>query len=284
MKRILSCVPESVRNAVAHVFQTPKDMRELRMNQDTGLIKIFACLFMLCDHMGKMIFPDALKFKLPWLSFVPSGNILRLIGRLAMPMFCYCIAVGCKYTRNIWKYALRLLLLAILVHPLYMTAMGHVKIGAFDWAKNFYRLDLIYEFFYTKKLNILFSLVLGTFILAGVRSKTYVFCTLFSLIAWSIQGQLDYGIKAIVLIVLFYAFLDRPFTSFLSLFLYVWYMGMPSYFTMGRTSASTEIYALLSLPLLYIPMKRRVKLPKWAFYAFYPGHLLLIYLLQYWRI
>ena len=52
----------------------------VRTNRDTGLIRLLACLFMLVDHAGKMLFPD-----------IPE---MRLIGRLAFPMFAYGVAVG----------------------------------------------------------------------------------------------------------------------------------------------------------------------------------------------
>lgn len=42
---------------------------------------------------------------------------------------------------------------------------------------------------------------------------------------------------------------------------------------------SIQIFALLALPLIYIPTKTGARLPKWAFYLFYPLHLAVIYLL-----
>ena len=279
---ILQKIRSAVSVSFARVRSVGEDAREVRLNKDTGLIKIFACLLMLSDHMGKMIFPHAWRLTAPeeWASVFPSDNIMRVIGRLAMPLFCYGIAVGCRYTRNIWKYALRLIGLGILVHPLYMVAMGHVPMGAFDWARDFYRVDRIYEFFFTKKLNILFTLAMGVLLIACYRSKSYVLLVLVSLLTWHMQGVLDYGYKGVLLILLFYALLDRPLASFLAVFLFMLNWAMPSLLVTGRARANTEIYALLSLPLIYVPMKRRVRLPKWVFYAFYPGHLLLIYLLR----
>ena len=45
---------------------------------------------MTIDHIGAMLFPQAV-----W---------LRVIGRLAFPLFSYCIAEGCRYTRNKARY------------------------------------------------------------------------------------------------------------------------------------------------------------------------------------
>ena len=72
--------------------------QHVKTNQNTGLIRLLACLFMLIDHAGKMLFPR-----------VPE---MRLIGRLAFPLFAYGIAVGVVYTRNPVSYLKRIVLLA----------------------------------------------------------------------------------------------------------------------------------------------------------------------------
>lgn len=275
------------KNRLGQVYSCPKDPRTLRLNHDTNLLKIIACICMLSDHAGKMLFSDGAFHELLYFRHAgefaflfPQGNLMRIIGRLAMPLFAYGVAVGAAYSRNVWKYALRMLIMGILVHPLYMTAMGHVKMGAFDWAQNFYRLDLIYDFFYANKGNIFFTLAAGAFILGAVRSKSPWLLVIFVLLAWMYQGKLDYGIKGVILICLFYVFLDKPLLSFVSVFLFMWYWGMPGYFTRGVTSSNLQLYAILSLILIYLPIrKRRVRLPKWVFYGFYPAHLVLIYLL-----
>ena len=266
--------------ALKHI---PPDNRSVALNNDTGMLKLLACLLMLSDHMGKMIFPNAFVLSATGaLSFlVPKINIMRAFGRLAMPMFAYCIAVGCAKTRNIWKYALRLFVMAVLVHPLYQAAMGHVAIGAYDWARGFYKLGAIYEHYYSSNLNILFTLTLGTLIIGCFRARAYAPMALCVLLTWIMASRIDYGYKGVVLIVLFYAFLDRPLASFVSVFLFMWYWAMPNFFTSGSTHTGSQIYAILSLAFIYLPVKkRRVRLPKWFFYGFYPAHLLLIYVLQ----
>lgn len=268
------------RKRATEIYRAPKDTRELKLNADTDLIKIIACLTMFSDHLGKMIFPNAfiLAPAGALAAFLPSMNIMRAVGRLAMPMFCYCIAVGGAYSRNVWKYALRLILLAVLVQPLYVAAMGHVTIGAFDWAANFYRVDLIYEHYFGR-LNILFTLFFGVILLGSLRSKAYVLSALIAAVIWRYQGLFDYGWKAIALIGLFYAFLDRPLASFTAVFLFMLNWAAPNLIQRGIFIGNTQIYALLALALIYLPLKRNVKLPKYLFYAFYPAHLLLIYLL-----
>ena len=242
---------------------------EIRSNTDTGLLKIVACVCMVIDHVGLVFFSGT-----PW--YTP----MRAVGRVAFPIFAYCIAVGCRYTRNIGLYALRLLLLGILVQPLYMPAMKHVPIGAFDWGSNFYRLDKIYDFFFSGRLNILFSLTAGVLILWTLRDKKYILTALVCLGCYLIESRLDYGLKGLLLMVLFYAFLDRPITSLVWVGLLMVHWGMPSLFGQWNTRHVLQIYALTALPLIYAPIHTRLRLNKFFFYAFYPGHLLVIYLIQ----
>ena len=53
-------------------------------------LKILACVFMLIDHTGMLLFPSEL-----W---------LRYLGRLSMPIFAFMVAEGCRYTKNKWKH------------------------------------------------------------------------------------------------------------------------------------------------------------------------------------
>ena len=69
-------IPARVRGA-AHSVIHPECVRT---NQNTGLIRLIACLTMFIDHAGKMLFPQY--------------PVMRLVGRLAFPLFAYGIAVG----------------------------------------------------------------------------------------------------------------------------------------------------------------------------------------------
>lgn len=58
------------------------------MNATT--LKIIGIISMTIDHIGFFIFPQ--------------NTVLRMIGRLAYPIFAYMIAEGCHYTRNKLRY------------------------------------------------------------------------------------------------------------------------------------------------------------------------------------
>ena len=53
-------------------------------------LKLFAVIIMTIDHIGHIFFPGV-----TW---------LRIIGRLAYPIFAYMIAEGCTHTRSLPKY------------------------------------------------------------------------------------------------------------------------------------------------------------------------------------
>ena len=80
----------------------------LRTNLDTDFLKLIAILSMLLDHIGAVFFPEHPAF--------------RWVGRLAFPIFCYCMTVGLLYTRDIKKYLFRLGLFAVISQPFYVLA------------------------------------------------------------------------------------------------------------------------------------------------------------------
>lgn len=73
-------------------------------------LKILAMIFMTCDHVAVELLPD-------W-------DFLRTIGRLAMPIYAYMIAEGCRFTHDRKKYLWRLSSLALLCQVVYFFAVG----------------------------------------------------------------------------------------------------------------------------------------------------------------
>ena len=53
-------------------------------------LKLIALAAMTVDHIGVQFFPNI--------------QLLRIIGRLALPIFAYMIAQGCRYTKNKARY------------------------------------------------------------------------------------------------------------------------------------------------------------------------------------
>ena len=152
--------------------------KEVKLNRDTDLLKLVAILTMFIDHLGAAIFPQY--------------RGLRIIGRIAFPIFAYCIAVGCIYTRNIAKYALRVFAMGVLVQPLYVTALNHIGKGGFDWLHNFYRIDLIAKHYYMNPYWVIhFTLLAGILIIWTLKKKNYLLTAVALAACWYLKGYIN---------------------------------------------------------------------------------------------
>ena len=106
---------------------------------DGTTLKIIAMISMVFDHAGVMFFPDAM-----W---------PRMIGRLAMPVFSFCIAEGYTHTRDIKKYLYRIGIFALISEiPFDMVFEG--KIG-------FSHQNIMLSFFLAVIALMLYDRILG---------------------------------------------------------------------------------------------------------------------------
>ncbi len=73
-------------------------------------LKIIALLTMTIDHLGVFMEDN---YAYDWMP--PVGSICRIIGRFALPLFCFMIVEGAIHTRNFRKYSLQLGIMASLI-------------------------------------------------------------------------------------------------------------------------------------------------------------------------
>lgn len=239
------------------------------LNTDTNLLKLIAMIAMFIDHAGKMLFPQY--------------RIMRIIGRIAFPIYAYCIAAGCVYTKNPLRYFKRIVLLALISQPLYAVALAHTTSAmyAVSFAEHPVRAALTFYVESWAHPSILLTLAMGLVIIWTIRERQLILTCALALLCWKIQGSLDYGIRGIVLMVLFYLFCMKWWISLPILLSYMAWWGMRSsgYSAFG-VQFGIQMFAICALPLIYTHTKSRIKLPKWLFYCFYPAHLIAIMLLD----
>ena len=241
----------------------------MRLNTDTGFLKVVAMVTMLIDHLGAIIF---LQYR-----------VMRIIGRIAFPIYAYCLTVGCVYTHDILRYIKRIVLMALLVQPLYVVAMHHTNAAmyAVSFAENPIGAALNFYVHSWDDPSILLSLALGLILLWSIRDRHLVFTAATLLLVWIIQDRLDYGFNGILLMLLFFLFCQVPLVSLpvVAGFMAWWGLQGSAYSLFGVRFGS-QMFAVLALPLIYIRTNTRIRLNKWVFYLFYPAHLALILVLD----
>ncbi len=240
-------------------------------NENKDFVKIIAVLFMIIDHIGAAFFPDVYE--------------LRILGRIAFPLFAWGMVTGAVYTRNIWKYALRVLIVGIVAQPCYKFAMNH------PW----------------NDLNVFATLLLGLLGIAAIRENRFgsrywgpVLAILISCVF-----KMDYGFQGVLLILLLYGARQNraSIAALMIAFCLYWgfgtlslktVLGLPviqrvSFLPQGNKLfaqiAQIQFWAILALPVMLLPMRSRKKgfrLPMWLGYAFYPGHLAVIAIIRHW--
>ncbi len=252
--------------ALATVF-APKDVG---LNKDTNLLKLIAMISMVIDHAGKMFFGQY--------------QIMRILGRVAFPIYAYCVAVGCVYSRDRFKYLSRIVLMGLVSQPFYAMALAHTnqRMFAIRFAENPVGAAFNFYIYSWSVPNIMYTLALGLLVIWSIRDRQFACTIALALIIWKVQSSINYGWKGVVLIALFYLFISRWWLSLPVILGYMLWWGMQSSgFELFGVRFGLQMFAVLALPLIYIPTFSKLKINKWAYYLFYPAHLIGIMLIQF---
>ena len=217
---------------------------------------------MFIDHLGVIFFPNV--------------KILRIIGRIAFPIFAFMIAEGCRYTKNKLRYLLTVMTMGIAYMVAFYLYSGTVYMSIFITFT--LSIMMIYALQAFKNACIDKSASLARRIACGVAffaslAFSYLLSEIFTL---------DYGFVGALTPLLASAVhkpdgnsngifnrIDR--IEFSVLGVAVGIIGLYAVY------GNIRIYALLSLPLLLLYSGRRGKHKmKYFFYIFYPAHMLVL--------
>lgn len=223
------------------------------------VLKLIAVITMVIDHIG--------------LCFFPEHEWIRYIGRISFPLFAFLLTEGFIHTSNKTKYALRLGAFALIAEiPYDLCVYGK----AFDFGHQ----------------NIFFELLCGFAVMACIEKasqKPVFFALLPVLFLASSYLNLSYGIYGIALIAMFYILRDKPAERAVSAAaVTVFFNGAAALgfeFLGGSISILsvnfTQMYAAAAtVPLLFYNGEKGRYSFKWFFYAFYPAHLIVLFLVK----
>lgn len=221
-----------------------------KLGLSNNQLKILAMLAMTADHVGLQLFPQV-----GW---------LRIIGRLALPIFAYMIAEGCRHTRHPLRYLGMMVGFAALCQGVYFFALNSLYMCILVTFSLSISLILLIRLAEHKHNPLLWLLPLAA--LAGI----YYTCRVLPSRLPGTDFEIDYGFWGVMLPVVIYAGRDNWGKLICAAF------GLCLLAYTG--GAAIQWYSLLALPLLALYNGQRGKWRmKWFFYFFYPAHLVIIY-------
>lgn len=223
-----------------------------------GLKKI-AVITMLADHIGAVLVERAMLLEkteeMIYRNLQLADGILRSLGRISFPIFCFLLTEGFLHTKNLPKYMMRMAVFAIVSEiPFDLAFSGKLwNVGS---------------------QNVFFTLLVGLAVMGAMeqtrkREKIPRAVGVCLCILWGILGcaaaemcHTDYGARGVFAILLLYLFRsDRLWQVFCGAVAFSWEVPAP----------------LAFLPVLWYNGSRG-RGTKIGFYLFYPLHLLVLYL------
>lgn len=213
-------------------------------------LKIIAVLTMIIDHVGAFL--------------VGNNVIMRLIGRLAFPIFAFFIAEGWRYTKSRKKYVLTLLVFALISQIPYVLL------------HNWWNFNILFTFL----ISILCIYLIEGYNLNPTLNMVWLVVTGLFLVLSQMFGVVDYGALGVLLVVAFYFIKDQKVRLAIGAAI-LCVMSLRDFAISGYVLRGfTQFVSLISIGLLafYNGEKGKANL-KWLFYITYPTHLLLIYII-----
>jgi hypothetical protein len=228
---------------------------------DTGIsgswLKLIACVSMLIDHIALHVFKGmdwvhSCLFQIGNHEITPYFVMRNVIGRWAFPLFAFLIVEGFLHTHDRKWYGMNLFLFAL---------MSEIPF-------NFVNVN---NFFYYKQ-NVFFTLLLGYLGLCAIERFKEDFKQLakfmVSLFLLSFVLRADYGCGGFGFILLIYLLRENKLLMSI----------------VGTGALPTTIFSGIAfIPIWFYNGERgfvRGKVWKYAFYCFYPVHLLVLYFIK----
>ncbi len=233
-----------------------------------SVLKLIAIITMFIDHAAAVLIEMGY-FKVNEAAaenntgVIVLDFVMRAIGRIAFPIFCFLLVEGYVHTRSKWKYLRNLII------------FGLISEVPFDLAFQGDPLVLTYNNVY---FNLMFSLLMmmcwdkitkGSFKESGVATRIMAISMVIVIAALATVTFTDYYCFGPLLVFFMFIFRGKKLPMFLS--------GLVVLFITGIT----ELFALVDYALFFNYNGQRGRQRKMLFYLFYPVHLSILVLIRY---
>lgn len=244
-------------------------MKKLSVSQE-GL-KLIASITMLIDHIGAtLVYTMYLN---AWNagdyavsnSMVPVYQAMRVIGRIAFPIYCFLLVEGYHHTRDVKKYMGRLAVGMLLSEiPFDLAFSGYI-----DWESS----------------SVMVTLLLGCMMMLAMdRVKGFwkipVILPFFLAAEWL---RTDYSGNGIAIIAMLALTKGMPREKLWRTLGFGVLLCFGATVQLGPVEVPIEIFGLLALvPIFAYEGRKRTrnKWVQWGFYLFYPVHLTVLWVLE----
>jgi len=219
-------------------------------------LKLLASAAMLADHIAAAVL-------IPVFGASPLTFLLRAVGRIAFPLYCFLLAEGFRHTRSHRKYALRLGLFALLSEIPFDLAFNGCLIEPEDNNVFFTLLVGFLLLCATDKLRcspLRSPLLLGAGFAAAVTAAYGL----------SLLLGADYGFAGVLCVLLLHLLSGHPALGLLCCTV-----------VLVHFYGSNSFFVLLAIPPVLLYNGQRGRGGKYGFYLFYPLHLLALHAVAY---
>lgn len=243
-------------------------MKERKLGFTSRWLHIFAMAFMLLDHM--------------WATVLSDYQWMTQVGRIAFPIFAFMTVEGYVHTSNFKKYMTRLLISAVISEiPFNLMLSGSVV--------------------YPYHQNVLWTFLIGLSIIhinENVKKKGKWWLTLITAAGTTLLGYIigmitfvDYNGGGILMMLVFYFFRERKWWNFIIQFAALYYINVEMlqglYFdveifdiTFQVVQQGLALFAFLFIWAYNGKPGKKSKAFQYFCYAFYPAHMLILWLIM----
>lgn len=240
-------------------------MQKRGISQET--LKLIACVTMLIDHIGATLVLRGINTG--WFADIEASislyYALRIIGRIAFPIYCFLLVEGAHHTRNPKKYALRLFIGMLLSEiPFDLAFSG--------------RIDM-------ESSSVMVTLLLGFLMIESMKRvkgfwKIVVILPFFLLAEKLRTDYSGNGIMLIAMLAMTKGVKQEKLLRMAGFVILLWFGAL---IQIGPVTIPMELFGLIGVPFMFCYQgKKRTysKAAQWAFYLFYPVHLTVLWILE----